>query len=435
MSTYPTQAVLTRRRLLQLLGVGAGAATLAACAPTGGGQQAPAAGGTSGTATDFSFGSWSLSEENAKPVIQGLLDSFGGDHDVTATGVTYPYDEYLNQLTLQVRGNQFTGAAQLDVAWLASLAALGKLRDLSALTSGRGYTDTALRAGQLDGTQYGLPWTVGAIGLVGNTELLGRAGIDTLPTSVTDFEAALTELKGLGGGVIPYAASTKVDQLKDILVWMQTFGSPLLEDGQVTIGDDASVEAVTWYKSLYDQGLIAPDVDRFDARSLFSQGKAALYDDAIVGRGAVVADSPDTDLASKLEPFARPVVNAGDDPQALVWGHVVVVVDGDGADTAGEFAQWLTSDREVTVGFFEDLGLPPTTDAGLSSPAVQEDTFTTLFGERITATASPSPFWAYPQVAQIDAAVAEKVQAVLVGRQDAASAMREAGEAAQRIIG
>ncbi len=432
---------LTRRHLLQLVGLGAGAVTiggLTACAPSGGAQQggSPAAAATTGgAAQDFSFASWSLAEEAAKPVIQGQLDAFAGDKDITISPVSYPYNEYLNQLTLQVRGGQFHGAAQIDVAWLGSLAALGKLQDLSALTDGRGYTDSALTAAQYEGTQYGLPWTVGAIGLVTNSELLQAAGVDELPSDIEGFEEALRAIKGLGNGVIPYAASTKVAQLKDILIWMQTFGSPLLDGDTVTIGDDASVEAVTWYKKLYDEGLIAPDVDRFDARALFSQGKAAIYDDAIVGKSAVVKDSPDTELADKLNPVSRPVLKSGDDPRALVWGHAIVVIDGEGAATAGEYAQWATSDEETTVAFFEALRLPPTTEAGLSSSAVTGDAFTADFTERITATATTNPFWKYAQYAQIEAAVAEQVQAVLIGQSSAADAMRTAGEQAQALIG
>ena len=431
---------VSRRNVLQLLGIGAGAVTLAACAPSGGGTATPVATATprasvAAAAENFSFASWSFSEEAAKPVIQGQLDAFGGSKGVTVAPVSYPFNEYLNQVTLQTRGGQFSGAAQLDIAWLGTLAALGKLQDLSSLAEGRGYTPAALQAGQFDGVQYGLPWTMGAIGLVTNTEILSRVGVETLPTKVEEFEAVLRELKALGDGTIPYAASTKVAQLKDVLVWMQTFGCTLLEDGTVTIGDDASIEAITWYKRLYDDGLIAPDVDRFDARSLFSQGKAAMYDDAPVGRAGVLKESPDTELGSKLAPASRPVLKSGDDPRALAWGHTVVVVDGEGAATAGEFAQWLTSDEKVVVDYFTALGLPPTTEAGLSSSAVTSDAFISAFGERITATATPSPFWAYPQYGQIDTVIAEKVQAVLVGQSDAATAMGEAREAAQALIG
>ena len=422
----------SRRQLLKLMGITAGAVGVAACMPS---NNSPSGGDDLDTTpTNFSFASWSLSEEAPKPVVQGLIDSFASQDGITISPVTYPYNEYLNQLTLQVRGGQFAGAVQLDVAWLGALAALGKLVDLSSFAEGRGYTDAALKAGQYQGKQLGLPWTIGAIGLVANRELMEQAGITEAPATIEDFEAALTDLKGLGNGIIPYAASTKVAQLKDILAWMQTFGSPLIEDGQVTIGDDASIEAVTWYKRLYDNGLIAPDVDRFDARALFSQGKTALYDDAIVGKSAVLRDSPDADLASKLEPWSRPVVATGDDPRALLWGHVIAVVEGDGAGTAAEFAQWATSDEATVVDFFTKLSLPPTTDAGLSSSEVTDDAYVSAFTERVTATATPNPFWEYPQYAQMESAIAEQVQAVLVGSSSPADAMRAAGEAVQALV-
>lgn len=429
---------LTRRHLLQLAGVGAGAAALAACAPTGGASapSAPSAAPAAPDAakTNFSFASWSLTEEAAARPIKDLLGQYAAANEVKVTEVSYPFNEYISQLTLQVKGGQFTGAAHVDVAWLASLAALGKLQDLSALAQQADYTEAGLTAARFDGVQYGLPWNIGAIGLIGNQELLDRAGIGAFPTTVDDFTAALGKLKGLGGGLIPYAASTKAAQLKDILIWMQTFGCSLVEDGTVTIGDDASIEAVIWYKSLYDQGLIAADVDRFDARSLFAQGRTAIYDDAIVGRDSVVTESPDKALESKLVALPRPVVAVGDTPRALVWGGAIVVVDGEGAGTAADFAKWMTSDVDVAAQYFEARGLPPTTKTALALPEVAADAFGTQFGERITATATTNPFWLYPQYAQVESAIAEQVQAVLVGSSDPKSAMQKAGETAQRLV-
>jgi multiple sugar transport system substrate-binding protein len=429
---------ITRRQALTWLGLGAAAATLAACAPTGSGAAPGAALPTGGSAkpTDFAFASWSLTEEASAPAIKELLSGFESKDSISIKQTSFPYNEYFNQLMLQVRGGQFTGAAHVDVAWLASLAAFGKLADVSAFTTGRGYTDSALEAAQYQGVQYAFPWTIGAIGLVTNSEILGKAGIDAnaFPTSIDDFEAALVKLKGLGNGLIPYAASTKAAQLKDILIWMQTFGSTLVKDGTVTIGDDASIEAVTWYKSLYDQGLIAADVDRFDARSLFAQGRTAIYDDAPVGRSSVLKDSPDAGLADKLVPVSRPVLKSGDTPRALVWGGAIAVITGEGSETAAEFGQWATSDLDTVLADYANRGLPPVTTEALTSDAVTSDAFGSLFSERITATATTNPFWQYPQYAQIESTIAEKVQAVLVGSATPADAMKSAGEAAQKLI-
>jgi len=430
----------TRRSALQLFGIGAATAVLAGCAPSGpaGGTAASGPAGLNGAApTNFTFASWSLTEEAAAPALEAIIAGYEKKDDVTVNAVSFPYNEYINQLTLQIKGGQFTGAAHVDVAWLGSLAAMGKLQDVSSLTKGRGYTDAALAAAQFDGIQYALPWTIGAIGLITNSEQLEKVGVapDAFPTSIDEFEKTLKDLKGLGGGLIPYAASTKAAQLKDILIWMQTFGSPLVDGDTVTIGDDASIEAVTWYKSLYDQGLIAADVDRFDARSLFAQGRAAIYDDAPVGRNAVTGESPDADLGSKMNPVSRPVLKKGDDPRALVWGGAIAVVNGTGAPTAGDFAQYATSDLDVVLADYASRGLPPSTTAALESKEVTSDTFGTLFSERITATATTNPFWNFTAYSQIETEVAEKVQAVLIGSSTPADAMKAAGEAAQKLIG
>ncbi|MEU3125704.1 ABC transporter substrate-binding protein [Streptomyces sp. NPDC047726] len=215
---------------------------------------------------------------------------------------------------------------------------------------------------------------------------------------------------------------------------MQTFGCAMLDGGKVTIGDDASVDAVTWYKKLHDEKLIAADVDRFDARALFGQGKAAFYDDAIIGKGVTSAQSKDKTLADAMQPMERPVLKAGDTPQALLWGGVIAIVKGKGQDAATEFALHTTTDRATTSEYFAARALPPSTTAGLAAPEVAKDTFTTEWTRKITSTATGSPFWQFAQNAQIEEAVAKQVQAVLVGKSKPKDAMKQAGEEAAALI-
>ncbi|OLF06806.1 ABC transporter substrate-binding protein [Actinophytocola xinjiangensis] len=418
-----------RRALLRMLGLGTGAVALSACAPSGGGGSTPSG---DPEAKDFTFASWSLADDASKIGPQHLVDAYQKANGGTITGLPIAFPDYLNQLLLQIRGGQFTGVAQLDIAWLSAVSALGKLRDLGPLAQGVDYTDTALSTGQLDGKQYGLPWTTAAIGMIVNQDILAKVGADALPETVSDFEALLVEIAATG--VLPYAASTKVAQLKDMLIWMQTFGCSLIDGDKITIGDDASVDALTWYKSLYDRKLIAADVERTDARTLFSQGRTAMYDDALVGKDVVAKQSPDKELINKIAPHPRPVVAAGDTPQAQQWGHILVVVEGEGAASAAKFAKWATSDPTAAAGYFKDVSLPPTTDTGLAAPEVAGDQFTTQFNERVTATATPNPFWRFPQYAQMENAVSEHVQAALIGKSSPADAMRDAKKAVEGLV-
>jgi multiple sugar transport system substrate-binding protein len=54
---------------------------------------------------------------------------------------------------------------------------------------------------------------------------------------------------------------------------------------------------------------------------------------------------------------------------------------------------------------------------------------------RITATAKPSPLWVYPGYAQMETAIAEQVQAVLIGQSSASDAMKSAGSTISGLIG
>ena len=433
---------LSRRDLLRMLGVGAGAVlaapVLSACAPststpstdTGGSDPLKDDG-----VKDFQLTSWSANEAVTKDVLQSAIDTFSAANGGKVTVSSYPYNDYLNQVLLQVQGGQAAGAVQLDVAWLATLAATGKLVDLESVADGAGYAPAALALGQVKGTQYGLPWTTAGIGLIGNSEILTKAGVTTPPATVADFETALNAVKALGDGTIPWAGMTKVDQLKDVIPWMWEFGSPIVDDsGKIVIGDDGSVAAMTWYKKLYDQKLIAPDINRFDARALMSQAKAAYYEDAIGGRAAVAGASADKALGDKLQPIARPVNAAGDKPRHLAWGHVIAVVNGSGAAAAAKFAKTVTSDAAYTGPWFAKAGLPPSTTTGLADPAVTGDKFASEFAKQIGANASPSPFWVFPQFAQMEKVLAEEVQSILIGKKQPKEAMTSAGERMNALV-
>lgn len=409
---------LSRRDLLRLAGIGGtavAAGALTSCAGRGGS-------GASNNAVQFT--AWSLQLDAEKETVNDIIAAYGESSGIEITPEALPYDNYLDQLVLRIRGGDVSGVAQVNLDWISTVAATGKLQELDDAAAGLGYTDVALEGGQVDGVQFGLPWTTASIGMIGNQQLLDQAGVTQAPKTISEFEETLEMLKGIDG-VTPYAAMTAADQLKDIVAWILTFGGTVIEDGEVTLGDDGSVEALEWYKSLLDRGYIAPEMDRFVARTLFAQGKVGYYDDAPLARASLQSESTDPQLADALVAVPRPVGASGR-PEALLWGRFVVVLADQQMDAAVEFAQHLTSDAEAVLAYFEGTTLPPTTQEALASPEVQADAFIASFQEDITATASPSPFWVYPTYSAMDSVLAERVQAVLVGSQGAKEALDQA---------
>lgn len=382
--------------------------------------------------TPITFTGWSLNEGASRDTILSFVEQYEQANNVDIQDVAVPWAETLNQLVLQTSGGTAEGAAQLDIAWLTTLAATGALKDLSAYADGRGYTPAALSSGQVDGVQYGLPWTTGSIGLVANKQILEDAGVTELPTTIAEFEAALEQIKAYDPEIVPYAGMTAPGGLKDLIPWIWTFGGEVIDaDGNLVLGDEGGVAALEWYKSLLDRGLIAPEMDRFTARQLFSQGKTAFYDDAIVVRGIVTADTPIENLGELIVPVPRPVLNEGDTPHALLWGHIVAVFEGEQSEAAAEWAQHLTSDPDTIMKYFADMSLPPTTVGGLTSSVVQDDEFISAWSNNITATASTNPFWPFAESARMEGILDEQIQAYLVG---SAATAQEALDAANAQI-
>jgi multiple sugar transport system substrate-binding protein len=418
----------SRRQML--LGTGAlAAAGLAGCAPA---PSQPAAPQGDSETKELTFSSWSMNEAASKEQLGALLNAWSGSSGVKINTPSYPYNDYVQQMLLQLRGGTLTGAAQVDISTLATFAAAGKLVDLGGSAGKADYTDKALDVTKVNGKQVSLPWTTAAIGLVGNGKLLQQAGITSPPTTISDFEQALEKLKALG--VTPYAAMTKLAQLKDIVPWMWQFGSPVYDGKAVTVGDSASVEAVTWYKSLLDRKLIAPEVDRFDARALFGQGKVGIYEDAIAGKKFIASATKDTALADAMTPLPRPVVKSGDEPKCLAWGHCIVVFDGAGRTTATRLAEHLTGDTATVVNYFKTANYPPPTKSGLSAPEVSADTWTKQFTERVTSSAQANPLWVLPQYAQIEQKLAQHVQRVLVNQAAPQAALNDAKKDIEQLV-
>lgn len=427
----PLAPGLTRRSLLRALGTGAGAATLAACGVSGGSGSGGSGGGSS---KEFTFSSWSQGETATKDVINALVADFAASSGSSVKPATYPYNDFATQVLLRARSGSVSGAGQAGIDTLSSFAAAGVLVDLTAVAAKHDYTSAGLTSCQYQGRQYALPWTVDSIGLMGNKDLLAKAGVTTMPTTIEEFEAALVALKSLGG-VTPYAASTKDPSLKDVIPWMWTYGATLVKDGRVTVAEDAAVKALAWYKSLVSRKLVALDVARTDARVLFARGSAGFYDDAVQAPSFLKTTPGGDKVAAVTQPIARPVLEAGDTPRALSHGYGIMVFNGKGSDAATAFAEYLTADPAALQRYVTAASLPPATTSGLRSPAFKANTFQSGWAEAITTTATSDPFWVYPKGTAIERALTDAIATVLTGGAKPKDALASAQRQMQALIG
>lgn len=376
---------------------------------------------------------WTGEEEASKDVIQSMIEDWNADNPNTQfSWVGWPWDNTLEQLIIRSQGGEALDVAQVDIVWLKALANAGVLEDLGSIVGedwlSENIEEATLKTGQVDGVQYGIPWTTASIGMINNPSLLEAAGVEAVPETIDEFEAAMQKIKDYDSDIVPYALTTKGGgTAKDFMQWLWTFGGEVFDDkGNVVINSAAGVEALTWLKEQVDNGFISMDMDRFSARQMYATEKVAFYDDAILARGILESNGiAEEELDQKIEPMLRPVVGSGDTPRSVMWGHVLVAFkDSASLEKSAEFIKHLISE-EQSLKYFEDGGLPPVMNSAISSPEVQEDAWTSEW-LNITATGENAETIDYENSSELDGIISEELQAALLGDKTPEQALEDA---------
>ncbi len=384
--------------------------------------------------TNLVWAGWTGEEEANKATIKGIIDTYNTSADnAEVSWVGWPWANTLQQLIIRTQGNQDLDVAQVDMAWLATLAKMDVLVDLNEVLGEtwmkENIPEASLSSGNIDGKQLAVPWTQASIGMVYNPTILKNAGIDKVPETVDEFEAALKKIKEYDKDIIPYAAATKEagSIAKDVNAWFWTFGGQYIDDsGKVVIDSAANEKALTWYKGLKDNGYIAMDLTRFDARQLFAQNKVAFYDDAILARGIAKGNGVSEDkLDETIKPMARPVLSKGDKPQSTLWGHQLVIFKSTkDKDKAGEFIKYLISE-DTSLKYFEASGSVPVMNSAISSDKVKNDKWSSEW-LKITETGKKAETQKYENDSQLATIITEEIQNTLLGTKSPKKALEDA---------
>src|SRR5690625_1281360 len=392
-------------------------------------------------AKELVWAGWSGEEEASKDVIKSMIDDWNEEQpNSTFKWLGWPWDNTLEQLIIRSQGGEALDVAQVDIVWLKALVNAGVLEDVGELIGQdwleENIEEAVLKTGEVDGVQYGIPWTTASIGMINNPSLLEAAGIDSVPESIEEFEEALAKVKESNPDVIPYALTTKGGgTAKDFMQWLWTFDGDIFnENDEVVINNENGIEALTWLKENHDKGYIAMDMDRFTARQMYATDQVAFYDDAILARGILESNGVDaSELDDKIQPMLRPVQSNGDTPQSVMWGHVLVVFkDSSDSDQAAEFIKHLISE-EQSLKYFDEEGLPPVIESAISSEQVQSSDWTSEW-LNITATGKNAETINYENSSELDGILSDEIQAALIGDKTPEEALNNAATRIEKAL-
>ncbi|WP_233521975.1 extracellular solute-binding protein [Streptomyces triticagri] len=137
-------------------------------------------------------------------------------------------------------------------------------------------------AGEVDGTQYGIPWVSSSRVLFYNKDILKKAGVDEPPTTWDELADAAKKIKSKKAADTPYALPLGPEETQgETMMWELGNGGGYTDDsGKYTIDSPQNVETFQWLsKNLVKPGLTYPNpasTDRKTAFADFAAGKVGM---------------------------------------------------------------------------------------------------------------------------------------------------------------
>lgn len=380
----------SRRRLTGVALAAVGALALSACAQT---TPAEPEVEVSGSLTIWT-------EDYYVAIFEPLADAWAEEVGIEIEFVTKDFFEMTDQFVAAVPAGEgpdlFIGpldATRLVGDGVVASVELGDKADL--------FASNALTAGQVDGVQYGIPFSIENVALYRNPDLA--------PEPAADFDDAIATGNALvaeGRADSPFAVGIGPDGNSYLMMGLQSsFGSTLFDGEELTIDDEAGQAFAAALGEWGASGAINPDMTLDIALTQFKEGRTPYL---ITGPWDL------NGIKESGVPYVLdPIPSAGGETASPFAGFYGVFQSSEAANplAASLFLTDFMTRTETAVGIFEGNKTLPALIPGAEEVSSDPDVAT--FAE-IGATAVPIP--ALPAMNQVWGPWGETQMAILRGQ-------------------
>jgi len=272
------QAALTRRGLLSL---GGGLGLMAALAACGGSKTPPAAsapaggnGGATYTGPNVTVKFWNGFTGADGVGIKQIVDKFNSENPKIKVEMnTYQWADFFQKFPAAVASGNGPNVAAMHVDDIGTAAAQNSIVPIQDIADAlklqeSDFSPVVWQGGLYQNKRFGIPLDVHPLAMYWNKKVFTKAGLDPEkpPMTKDDFEEALKTMKGKGIKGYWVSPFQFTGGLTFFGLIYQFGGSVLSDDLKTATWDqDPAVQALTWMRSMVDQGYspanVAQDAD------------------------------------------------------------------------------------------------------------------------------------------------------------------------------
>lgn len=384
-----------RRQFIKGTGaVAAGAAGLSLAAP-----------GTiaQGDPVTIRFAGWIGMEESTAAQFEHMVSMFQELHpNVTIEYEGIAWENTRQQLLLETSAGNPPDVAQVAAPWIGQFAFSGAILPLEELVADispnyvGGVIDSYTFAGP-DGTSHlwGLPWVAVHAASFYNTELMRRASLDTsaLPKTIDEFSDVAHAIAALGqddNGNKIWGFTTATDRSEltanSFNMWLFNFGGDILDDaGKVTLDSDPAIKALSFWKTLVDDGVMPAGFSFRDQYNLMVNYQTGGFTDGSYARDVLRITSGkgeefDKDFAVAFVPTALENPDEPAQHKTIFHHHTLVMFQQSKNKMAAlEFIKFLSTDPAATLYYAQGSSLFPLYKPALTDPFYTQDLYAKTF--------------------------------------------------------
>ena len=428
--TVPRTLAGDGRRLRRLAAVAIIAVAVAACGTneTGGStgpgasaNQAPAVSPAAELSGDLTV--WAMGNEGVH--LQTLADAFMTENPGVKVSVT-PVDwgQAVAKLQTGIAGNQTPDVSQMGTDMMGQFAATGALEPVPANFEPGTFFESAWNTGVVDGTVYAVPWNVETRLLYYRTDIAEKAGITAPPATWDDLKAMAKAMQETGGAEWGLSLGTK--NWQEYLPFLWSNGGDVVDaQGAYQLNSPQAVEALTYYKSFFEEGLSPTSVpEGFDITPAFVAGTHPMFFSGPWHLG-LIKDAGGADIEGKWAIAPMPTKVSA--TSFLGGSDLVVFKESDNKDAAWAFVQYL-SDPATQVDWYNEVTVLPSVQAAWDDPALKDDPNVAMFGTQLQDTKAQPATQTWTELASSLNSTLEKLTTGDMTPQEAADEMQAQAE-------
>ncbi|WP_421726142.1 ABC transporter substrate-binding protein [Bauldia sp.] len=260
--------------------------------------------------------------------LREIMDDFEAQNPgITVELVSGPYAATRDQIVIGAASGTLSDVVGLDGAWVNDLAKQNAIAAMDPLMQASDFdSDQVAAIISLNGNSYMFPVASFVYPVFMNVDLLEESGVDTIPTTRSEFVDAARKLtdesKNQYGWVLPLSLQAPNGIQNDVMSWVWASGKSMLKDGQPDLTNQDVVGTLEFVQSMYDEGLISPGAfakKEQDKVEEFVNGRVAMMVDSLAHINLIRDRNPDLNFAITAVPAVDGYDGARGLPYAS-WG-------------------------------------------------------------------------------------------------------------------